>query len=513
MTTYLQDSGYFRPRFKEEGDTMYVAPGPMSHIKSVVYEGAPRRIKVHQRRHVKGRVLTPKVLNEIEKWTVSRLESRGYPCPKVKSRANAETGEVVVEIVPGPRQRVVTIKEQPVLHMNPGVPRRFDAFRIDKWYNRDLLTLTSRRIQTDGLLQSTYFTASCEGQGQDEGGGVVLEQKNFAGRPRIVSVGFGANTEGLVLVKASWKHTRLEDNASLFQVDGLASYKQQQVNISAGLYPFQPTSRWHIMPLGSVDHERESQFHFLSSNAGVAAAGSWDNQKIGAVFRVGPNFNLVDNFRGTETGLTKFLSLQSRVDLMSHGFEYYLTRPRTGFQVGLAVDLNNKNLLSDVTAQRVTLDGHYLYNLLGYDPPLLVFGVRGGLYNTFTKGSAATVSKLPPSYKYYLGGSPDLRGWGRRELPSEDGAFSAAYVSAEVRLGELLPGGFQPFVFTDAGIFGDQALRYQGPVYWSPGVGLRWESPIGMFRGTAARGLKSGGNQAGTKDPHWQYYVSFGEEF
>jgi outer membrane translocation and assembly module TamA len=98
-------------------------------------------------------------------------------------------------------------------------------------------------------------------------------------------------------------------------------------------------------------------------------------------------------------------------------------------------------------------------------------------------------------------------------LPDETGALSAAFLSFEVRLAELLPGGFQPFAFLDGGIFGSKALRFSGPVYYSPGAGLRWESPVGMIRGTLGHGFKAGGNQAGTKEGHWQFYVSFGEEF
>ncbi|HEX5038001.1 MAG TPA: BamA/TamA family outer membrane protein [bacterium] len=507
LRTFLQERGRYQPEFSEDGDRLIVRLGPLTRVRSWTVNGAPKDADVQDRRRVKGRILTPKLLNEIEQWLVRRLKSRGYPCPDAKSKADPVTGDVVVEVTPGPQQNVIAVTEEPVLRMNPGVPRRFDAFKVGKPFNDDLLSLSADRIETDGLLQSTYFKTTCEPEG------AVLEQKTFAGRPRIVSVGFGANTEGVVLVKGSWKHTRLEDNASLFEAEGFASYKRQKLAVSSRLYPFKPTSRWHLLPIGEIDHQRESEFHFLSGDVQINAAGGWDDQKIGFKFSFGPDLNYVETYRGAQPGLTRFLTLRSRIELMSHYFEYYLTRPRTGYRASFTVNFGNSNLLSEVTAQRFLLDGEYLYNFRHYEPPLLVFGVRGGLYGTFARGDAATLAKLPPNYRFYLGGSPDLRGWGRRELPSEDGALSAAFLSFEIRLAELLPGGFQPFGFFDAGIFGSKALRFDAPVYYSPGGGLRWESPVGMIRGTVGHGFKAGGNQAGTKDGHWQFYVSFGEEF
>jgi len=331
LKTFLQQRGRFQPTFEEEGDRLLVRLGPVSRVSEWTVQGAPDDADIEDRRRVKGRVLTPKLLNEIEQWVIRRLKSRGYPCPEARSQADPVTGELIVDVTPGPRQNIVVIHEEPVRRMNAGVSRRFDAFKIGKPYNDDLLTLSSSRIETDGLLQSTYFNVSCEPEG------AVLEQRTFAGHPRIVSIGFGANTEGIVLAKGSWKHTRLEDNASLFQVDGFASYKQQKLELSASLYPFKPTSRWHLMPIGEVDHERESEFHFLSGELQLAAAGSRDSQSLGLKFRFGPNLNYVRTFRGAEPGLTRFLTLQSKMELMSHYFEYYLTRPRTGYHAALTL--------------------------------------------------------------------------------------------------------------------------------------------------------------------------------
>ncbi len=505
LKAFLQEKGYYQMTFDEKGPSLLVLLGKPTRVGSIRVTGSPPGFDMGKRRQNIGTRLTPKFLNEIEKWTVSKLKSQGYPCPAVKTEANAVTGDVQVRIAAGERQRLVSVVEDSAGQLKPGIIRRFDAFRMGEWFDNNLLNLTTSRIQNDGMVQGTYSTATCEGDGAH------AEQKIYPGEPRIVSVGFGANTEGLVLAKASWRHTRLGENASLFDVSGYGSYKKQEVSVSNEWY-LKP-ARWYLLPILSFSHERESQFHFISGNIKTAGGFSWDNQSLGIEFNAGPNLNYIDTFRGSSVGLTRFLSFQYQFQLRSHDFEYYLNNPRSGYRVALSGDLTNKNLLSDVTAQRFKLDGQYLYNLLDFDLPLLVIGARGGLYGTFAKSDPGTLSELPPNYRFYLGGSQDLRGYSRQELPGADGSLSAAYASLEVRLANFLPVGIQPFVFADAGIFGGKALHFEAPLYYSPGFGLRYQSPIGMFRATMARGFKAGGEGAGAPETHWQYYVSFGEEF
>src|SRR5262249_7787136 len=146
-------------------------------------------------------------------------------------------------------------------------------------------------------------------------------------------------------------------------------------------------------------------FHYLAYNLRLALASSADTQTLGFKFWVGPHLSYVDSFRGAQTGLTRFLSLHSILEMTSHYYEYYHTNPRTAFNLRLVSDLNSRRLLSDATAQRFMMDGHYLYNFIGLDPPLLVLGLRGGLYETLASQNPDTLAKIPPTYRFYLGGS------------------------------------------------------------------------------------------------------------
>jgi len=52
------------------------------------------------------------------------------------------------------------------------------------------------------------------------------------------------------------------------------------------------------------------------------------------------------------------------------------------------------------------------------------------------------------------------------------------------------------------------------PLFVSEGLGLRWASPFGTLRGSAARGMIWDGDDSTKEYPQeWVYFFSFGQEF
>lgn len=508
--TFLQDRGYHSPEFSDDGNTLYVGSGPQSTLDSVKLDGAPEFLKIWRRRKILDLPLTPKLLNEIESWVQHQLQVKGYACPKIRSEANVLTGEMLIHVEPGPIQTVESVTQESLKGLGSGTLRRYDAFVLGKKFNKDLLTLTAERVEKSGVLQSTSFNWECELSPLPNT--TELYQRTFAGKPRIVTFGFGADTEEYVIVKGSWKHTRWGSKASNFGADMYASYRQQKLDLFSEWYAFSPLSRWYLKPTLSFWHDLEVESHFISSSARFMLARTWDWQTFGMKGEVGPELNYVYTFRGAEPGWTRFLALETRLDITSHDFELWQRDPHKGYSIQVKTDFTNKNLFSELSAQKFSVEGKYYYNLLDYDPALLVVGVRGGFFGTYMNNPDQR-GRLPPNYRFYLGGSQSLRGFGRLEIPGGDGALSAAFVSSEVRLARTLPLWVEPFLFFDIGIIGNQAMNFNLPFYMSPGFGLRIASPIGVLRGTVSHGLKTGNqdNQAG--NTHFQYFVSYGEEF
>lgn len=523
LSVFLQARAYLHPKFDLRNGVLYVNPGKRTYSKEVIVTGAPEFFDIKKKRRILDQPLTPGLMDEIERWTKGKLQAHGYACPQLLTEANPNTGIIVVNVIPGPIYTIGAITQESVEGLGPGALRRFDAFQMDKPFNDDLLELTSRRVEDAGTLQSSFFTWECSEQDETETqvSGELAEdlpemdlfQRTFAGKPRLFTIGFGASTEEYGIIRTSWRHARWGENASNFTASIYASFRRQELDLYSEWYAFSPLSRWFVLPKVNVTHRNEPDYRYLSVNALGALGRTYDNQKIGMRYTVGPNLNFTRTFEGAQPGLTRFLTLRYELLLMSHYWEYWQDDPRTGFRISLKGDFGTEAIFSTLSAQRFRLEGQYLYNLMGLEPPLLVFGVRGGFMGTFAAQDQVTRDILPPNYKYWLGGSQNLRGFGRQELPNDDGALSAAWASFEVRLAHLLPFWIQPFIFMDVGILGDQAFSFRSPVYFSPGGGIRVASPFGVFRTSFSHGFKTSESDGNLGNTHFQFYISYGEEF
>jgi outer membrane translocation and assembly module TamA len=507
LRNFLQDRGLFHPVFERTEDgALLVRTGPTTRVRSVSAEGAPGVLELGRRRIWLGARLTPSLLTDAEKWITRELRAGSYPCPSVRATGDPDTGDVVAAVEPGRALRIASVLEEPLPGLRPGLLRRYDAFRAGDPFNGDRVAMTERRAIAEGVVQSLHFAIECTPEG------AVLRQTALLDPPRALTVGFGVNTEGLFVVKASWRDTRLGKNASLIDVTALASALEQLLDASVTWYPLPYPSRRFVRPLVSLRHQDEEPFEAVTAHAELAGGTSWDGRNLGLRAIVGPAWDDVRTLRGTGPPSVRLVSLDFELRLMSHAFELHRASPRAGFVATLSTSLNDENVLSDVTAQRLRLVGEGLWNLRGLDPPQLILGARGGAATTVTEERTGPATDLPPSLRHYLGGSLDLRGFGRTELPLGGlGGLASAFVGLEVRWAGDLPWGLHPFAFLDVGALGSEPLELDMPLFWSPGLGVRWESPIGVFRSTFAHGFVTGGAQPEVSHP--QFYFSYAEEF
>jgi translocation and assembly module TamA len=451
-------------------------------------------------RKVIGEPLTPELLDRIEKWVEDRLGELGHACPKIRSQANSETGEVVVRVETGSVQTFLGVTEEPIRGTNPGVLQRYNAFQLGQVFDSSLLTVTENRVTQSRIVQSTYLSSHCIEDG------VYLHHNLIPGPPRLITTGFGVNTEGLLLGRATWRNTRLGSQGSLIDVTAYASARRQSLSTTLNWYFQEEVSRLFLSPQAAIIHRNEQQFEDISANAKIGPATTVEYTKLGMSIFAGPAVEFFRTLRGSGAGTSRLVSLETRMGLQNHGYERYLNDPRTGYSVNLITNFNGRRLLSDVTAQRLNLRGEFLWNWRELDPPLWIFGVRTGVSAVLTDSSR---SDIPASLLQYLGGSANIRGFGRLELPVDagGGGLTSTYLGVEARLSNTLPYGLDPFVFFDVGAIGLESAQLNSPLYWSPGIGLRWASPVGPLRTTLAHGF------SGSTPEHLQFYLSLGEEF
>jgi hypothetical protein len=516
----LQSRGYLQAQFHREGDRLWVDPGPLTFVTAIEVQAPdPLSLEIERKRDWLGRKLTPEILNQMERWVLGRSQNLGHPCPVVSSQGDPLTGIVRLSLLPGPQLALKEVIESDASGtggLMPGTLRRYDAFDIGAPFQGDLLALTEGRILSSQILQNIHLSvARCDPDG------AVIRQEAIAGAPRLLAFGFGINTEGILLLRSSWKNTRMGPEGSSMELVGFTSSREQNIFAHADWYYLPYPSRIHLTPNAQLRHQNEQFFEIFSGSASIAHARSWeffprDFSGLAASLQVGPKFEYINTIRGAEERNSTFLFLESTLTANSHYFEFHKASPRTGLQGRLTVDLSQKDLLSSTSAQRFQFAAEGLWNFRNYEPYLWILGLRTGASTTLTQ-ERAPFDQLPPTLRNYLGGSSNLRGFSKFELPPNGyGSLTSVFLDIESRFGSFLPFHLEPLAFLDMGLLGGAPLKLDSELYWSPGMGFRWESPVGVLRGTAAHGFVT--TSPDSRIPtqalaHWQFYLSLGEEF
>ncbi|HXT02373.1 MAG TPA: BamA/TamA family outer membrane protein [Elusimicrobiota bacterium] len=510
MTAFLQARGHHFPRFETDGDTLVVDVGTATVVRKLTGAGLAGAYDLGKRRKVVGELLTPSLLDKTKKGVEFELRGRGYACPAVVVTADARTGEVHVDAEPGESGIISGVAPARVPKVDPEVFRRYEAYEPGvSPYDIRLLSLTGDRIKQDQLFLSAYYDTDCSTAG------AKIVQRVVEGPPFLVTVGVGADTEGLLIGKLRLQQSRLGARASEAEADVYASRIEQSLDLSMHDYLGSGT-RLFLMP--DIFVRREDEVNFDAAHGQVSLQPGWsrDGKDLRVEVRGGPAYDRFSTLRGLGPSQSNWFEFVTHAQVMTHLYEYYQRDPRRGWTATLDTSHRFKGLESDVNSQRLEATGEALWNLGDYEPPLGVLATRGRYGTTLVGGPRENAfTQLPPTDRFFLGGDADMRGFQRKRLPDDGAGFlTAAYEGIELRAGDVLPANIQPFVFIDAAMAGTREFELDPDVYYSPGVGLRWASPLGSIRGSLGRGLTwVRGSPTPPQRPGWQLFLSFGKEF
>jgi len=508
MRAFLQRRGYDYPRFSVDGERLTVRVGTQTLITKLVGRGLEGLYDLGKKRGVVGKPLTPEALDELKLDVSARLQEQGYACPTVDLDADARTGVVTVSADPGVYYLLTYIHQPRLDGLDPGVFDRFQAHQYGYPFDIRLLDLTAERIVQQALFQSAYYDVSCSTAGLN------ITQRVVEAKPHLVAVGFGVDTEGYAETRAQWRASRLGYRASSMEASLFASYREQRADALMHYY-LRPSDRLNLVPRATLNRDNEVPYEVADARASLSPNWTWDDDELHLELLGGPVLEHINTLRGVGPASDTFFAFETRAIVTSHLFEYYQRDPRVGWQAGLQTSSRARGAYSDLSAQRLRLFGEKLWNVGHYDPPWLVLADRGWAGTVITDGDARTNTLLPPSQRFFIGGDVDLRGAQRQELPNDAGGFfTAVYDGLELRVNDVLPFKLDPLIFCDAAMGGRAQWSLDRDIYYSPGVGLRWASPFGVFRISEARGTVARRTlPSDTKLPHWQFFFSFGTEF
>lgn len=365
MRAFLQRRGYHFPAFAAEDERLDVRVGTRTLVTQLVSTGLDGLVDLGKKRGFVGKPLTPFALDKLRTEVATKLQEQGFACPTLSVSADARTGVVRLDAEPGVRYVLTYVHAPPVEGIDPGVFNRFQAHQYGYPFDIRLLNLTSERVMQEALFQSAYFDVACTTAG------LRVTQRVVEAKPRLITVGFGVDTEGYARSRLRWRHSRLGYRASSADANLFLSFREQELDAFLRYY-LRPADRIHLQPRLQALRLNEERFETIETKLSLSPAWTWDDVRLHLEVSGGPALERFDTRRGAGPTNDTFASFETRVNATSHLFEYYQRDPRQGWQAGVTTSSRAQAAYSRITANRLRVFGEKLWNLGHYDPPWLV---------------------------------------------------------------------------------------------------------------------------------------------
>lgn len=512
MTGFLQARGYVNPRFETQNNVLHVYPQEKVYVSKITIEGDDSESKpLFEKkifRHFRQEMLRPKVLNNLEEETKSLYRNDGNPCAKVKSTADPKTGAVILNVTGLKKFPFGEFEREHVDGIYSEAFDRFTSFSaVDNFSEREL-KLTEKRILRSEVAQGVYFQEKCD----LEKGEFSFNQKFIMGEPRTVRFGVGASTEYGPMFRFKWAHLRYGNMASRRELNIQATFINQSFHFLSERFFWKDAPRRSVLTEAEIDREDQDTYQEYYAKVGSNLQWTRDNWSRFWQWSAGPaytysryftNADPIEKTSGTVAIEGEFLS-------KTHSYEVYDIHPEEGEMYQFNIDGRPKSFGFDENLLK--LDGTivHLYNVGGWGKGDAIIGTRFYAGTSMVRDSV-DLNNLPPSVKYYGGGSDDVRGFELESLPANNGvgALTKAVAKLELRKTHTVLPTIESLAFIDFGLFGQQSWELDDRLFYSPGVGVRWLSPIGLIQSYVARSLSN----KTEKDDGWFFYFGFGGIF
>ena len=497
----LQKRGYHHPEFSTSGKVLVVVLGKRTLFSRL--DIAPAfSLDAYKFRAEGYTPLTSALLDEVGSWVEQELNKRGYACPEVVVSADPTSGVVTVRGDRKKRYRFPELTRESVPSLDSQTLKRLDAFVPNQWFNPDLLALTEARASRSPVVSSVYHLVSCEKNH------LAIRQNVVGGAVRSIRVGLGVNTEVGPVVRAQWSHGRVNSLGSVFDVQTRNSLKEQTVEASLKWYLFPNLPRLFYDAGIEINHHRERHARWIDGKIRFFPGYDMEFSSGRLSMELGPLLNATKRFEGPGISDSIYLTWKAQFDWLSHYYELLRSRPVSGNKVHFGFLMGVEDLFAPVNFRQYQFRMNQYFNVGNFSPSIWVLALRLGGATTTTDSRAL----LPADNFHFLGGMANVRGFARQSLPGPQGALTTLYAGFELRLSDLILGQFTPVLSVDAAKLGIDSFTLDPGFYWSPGMGLQWNSPVGAFRLTTAFGFSEEGGIP-VQDSAWQVYLSLGEEF
>jgi outer membrane protein assembly complex protein YaeT len=464
------------------------------------------------------------------------LRDNGYPLGFVDAgeRPGRDANSVIVTFRadPGPTMQFGEPTVEGLASVNASVVRHQLAFAPGDTFRESLLRATQRRLASIEAFDFATVTPRFE---EASNGRVPVRVTVAEGKPRRIRLGIGYGTEERARGSINWQHLNVAGRARRLETEAKASFLDQSLRVTF-IQPYLARQGWslNVSALG----ESIRQLTYDSKSYGGSATINYHHERGGTPAREPLRYDIHFSYRNEflRYGIRQesLDDLDRREERIALGLD-----PDTGRGEGtlasLDFDIERVGLDDAIQPRRGTvvsahfehakpwLGGTYDFNEVSADGRVYFPLGSVVLANRASFGvlSAADVSDVPFSKRYFLGGATSLRGWGRYQVSPLDenglpiGGRTRVEASSEVRfpITEKLSGVF----FVDAGGIGGGDWNVEDlRIRFDVGPGLAYRTPIGPIRAdfgyqlTPIEGLVVNGQPSVRK---WRLHVSFGHAY
>ena len=495
LTGLLQSRGYSQPRFEYEGDLLHVFPENKSHLKQVVVvsdiDGDNEMVSEEIMRKYEDEVITPKLLDAIEEESLTLLRNNTYPCAKVSSTVDASLETVTIKLTGLESFTFGHIEKEEIAGVYSEALARFYPFIDADYFTERKLTLAEKRFLRSGVVQGTYFQEKCDLKNK----AFSLTQQFIPGTSKTVRLGIGATTEVGPMVRARWSNQRSGNMASLIEANMQLSFKNQYFSITSDRYIWRDVPRRSL--LTTLEVERDDQVTYLETTTTLKPHLKWTRDGTSRLWTwsTGPTLILgsyITNADDSDTKRVRTGAIEGMLQTQSHTYEIFDLHPEDGDFMQFNFDFRHPSMGFVDPLLKLDLSYLKLHRLGNLGKGSAIGGIRLNTSTTWVPDEVS-LSSLPPSVKFYGGGSDDVRGFRLSTLPDNNGlgALTKLSVKFEFRKTHVFIPTIESFTFVDTTYFGARPWEVDDRLWYSPGTGLRWLSPIGIVQGYLARALSS----------------------
>jgi outer membrane protein assembly complex protein YaeT len=437
------------------------------------------------------------------------LRDRGYAHARVQLEerpgATPDTVELIYTATPGPIATFGDIAMEGTSAVNPSVIRRSLTFRRGELFRESQIGESQRRLRGLGLFEFAHVKRreAASGENGDSSTVVPTTVTVTEGQAQKWQVGVGYGTEDGPRGSIEWEHLNLFGGAQQFEVTAKYSRRLRGASIDF-VQPYFLTRR--LSWTARVGAWRSEEPAYFSESRGGRLSARWrqeltqgpDREPIMQTFWLSYSNDALE-YAINPGSLTDPTALDRLIPL---GLDPVLGRG-AGRLASINIDAERRAVDHPLDPRRgYTVTGHLVHadpRLRGtfrYDEvdvegaafvpigPSIVWATRVRAATII----AANASEVPFSERYFLGGSANMRGWGRYEVSPRTpeglliGGRSLFDSSTELRVS--LTRQFGAVLFVDAGQVYEDSLELVSSrtILMDAGPGIRWISPIGIVR-------------------------------